>query len=135
MLEERLPVLIVDDDDPTQKLVQALLRRHGYESVIAANGAAAIEALRGERFAAVVLDVMMPHVSGLDVIAYMETMEAPFPVIVCTAAPPSVTTDVNSPVVKAIVRKPFCRAHSMARTRFGELPLTLITMARSPGWP
>lgn len=107
MLTENLPILVADDDDPTQKLVQALLRRHGYATVTATNGEEAIHLLRTQKFGAVVLDIMMPRVSGLEVVEFLATQSQPVPVIVCTAAPPKVTADLDSRVVKAVIRKPF----------------------------
>ncbi|HEV7768829.1 MAG TPA: response regulator [Thermoanaerobaculia bacterium] len=105
--EENLPILVVDDDDATQKLVQALLRRHGYATVLAANGGQAIELLRVRRFSMIVLDMMMPHVSGHEVIEFLARESIRVPVVVCTAAPPKMTSDLNAAIVKAVIRKPF----------------------------
>jgi len=107
VLTERLPILVADDDDPTQKLVQALLRRHGYGTVAASNGHDAIELLRSRRFAAVVLDVMMPRVGGQQVVEFLSTQPNPTPVIICTAAPPKASANFDPLVVKAVLRKPF----------------------------
>ena len=100
-------ILIVEDDEPTQRLLQALLTRFGSQSETASNGSAAIECLQRDEFAAVVLDMMMPEVSGVDVIEFLAAQENATPVIVCTAAGPSVLRDLNRDVVKAVVRKPF----------------------------
>ena len=51
--------------------------------------------------------MMMPEVSGSDVIEFLAAEGNPTPVIVCTAAGPSVLRDLNRDVVKAVVRKPF----------------------------
>ena len=78
-------ILIVEDDEPTQRLLQAHLQRFGYEGETASNARAAIECLqRGGEFAAVVLDMMMPEVSGSDVIEVLAAEGNPTPVIVCT---------------------------------------------------
>jgi DNA-binding NtrC family response regulator len=100
-------VLIVDDDGPTQQLLVALMRRDGFGSVIAANGAEAIKLLADADFAAVILDLMMPTVHGQAVIEYLSGEKRGIPVIVCTAAGPRTTDAIHSDVVKAIVRKPF----------------------------
>jgi CheY-like chemotaxis protein len=101
------PILVVDDDEPTQKLMQALMRRFGYQTHTASNGGEAIERLQANEYALVVLDLMMPNVSGIDVIAFLDSKESRTPVIVCTAAGPARTMNVDSPLVKAVVRKPF----------------------------
>jgi DNA-binding response OmpR family regulator len=100
-------VLIVDDDEPTQQLIAALMRRNGFDSVIAANGAEAVKALGTADFAIVILDLMMPEVDGQAVIEYVERERQNVPVIVCTAAGPRRTDTIDNKVVKAIVRKPF----------------------------
>ena len=109
-----LPILIVDDDQPTQRLLQALLRRYGHATEVAANGAEAIELLRARDYALVVLDLMMPSVSGQDVIAFLMETNRDIPVVVCTAAPPRLTEPLQYGVVKAVVRKPFDIEHFFA---------------------
>jgi CheY-like chemotaxis protein len=106
-VNDAIPILVVDDDEPTQKLVEALLHRHGYTTAVASNGREAIEVLRKKKFAGIVLDLMMPHVGGLDVIAFLEAESMRVPVIVCTAAPPTRTVSLNPVHVKAVIRKPF----------------------------
>jgi CheY-like chemotaxis protein len=103
----RFPILIVDDDEPTQNLLRAVLRRCGYTCDVASNGGQAIALLREKPFAAVVLDMMMPEVSGYEVIAHLATAENAVPVIICSAAGPRALAGVDPSVVKAIVRKPF----------------------------
>ncbi|HVG23501.1 MAG TPA: response regulator [Thermoanaerobaculia bacterium] len=105
--EPGLPILIVDDDEPTQNLLRVVLRRHAYETDVAANGRDAIGLLQAKPFAAVVLDMMMPEVGGHEVIAFLGAREHHVPVIICTAAGPAVLTGVDPAVVKAIIRKPF----------------------------
>lgn len=102
-----VPVLIVDDDEPTQNLLRALLRRCGYRAEVAENGAEAIARLKVNRYAVVVLDVMMPGLGGNDVVEFLRTTSNPVPVIICSAAGPAALTGFDPAVVKAIVRKPF----------------------------
>lgn len=102
-----LPILIVDDDEPTQKLLQAVLRRSGFESETTANGRSAIALLQEKNYAAVILDIMMPEVSGHEVIDFLVADGRGVPVIVCSAAGPKALGDLNAEVVKAVVRKPF----------------------------
>lgn len=100
-------ILIVDDDEPTQNLLRAVLRRCGYASEVASNGRQAIGLLREKRYAAVVLDMMMPEVGGHEVITFLGTTADAVPVIICSAAGPNALTGFDPAVVKAIVRKPF----------------------------
>jgi class 3 adenylate cyclase/CheY-like chemotaxis protein len=60
-------ILVVDDTPANVKLLEDLLVFHGYEVEAAANGEDALEAIRGRAPDLVLLDVMMPGLSGFDV--------------------------------------------------------------------
>jgi len=66
--EKSFRVLIVDDDVNIRRMMIAALRREGYVFFEAANGSEALEIMRREHPAVVVLDLMMPMVSGWDVL-------------------------------------------------------------------
>jgi len=100
-------ILIVEDDGPTQMLLETLVQRYGYASVSAQDGRAAIELLGARDFTAIILDLMMPQVGGADVIEFLTREKKRVPVVVCTAAGPDKTADFDSDVVGAVVRKPF----------------------------
>jgi CheY-like chemotaxis protein len=102
-----LPILVVEDDEPTQNLLRTVLRRCGYSSEIAANGLDAIALLRAREYALIVLDVMMPGVGGREVVEYLSGQSSAIPVIICSAAGAKALAGFDSTVVKAIVRKPF----------------------------
>jgi len=107
MQSDVLPVLIVEDDEPTQNLLQAVLRRWGYASEIAANGREAIASLERTDFSTIVLDMMMPSVGGREVIEFVSAASRPTPIIICSAAGPATFEGMDPAIVKAIVRKPF----------------------------
>ena len=101
-------VLIVDDDVPTQKLLDAVMRRYGLEPVIAQTGGDAIAILDArDDLACVILDLMMPTIDGTAVIAHITSTGRRVPVIVCTAVGPRHTPDFDPDLVRAVVRKPF----------------------------
>jgi DNA-binding NtrC family response regulator len=81
-------ILIVDDDPVQRRLVEAMVRRFGYEAVIADGGEAAVKALSGgddARIDCVVLDLVMPDLDGLGVLSRMREAGISAPVIVQTA--------------------------------------------------
>jgi len=79
-------ILIVDDDPVQRRLLDNMVRKFGHEPVIAETGEAAAAMLLGsERFDCVVLDLVMPDLDGLGVLARLREAGNPVPVIVQTA--------------------------------------------------
>ena len=107
MAPQENTVLIVEDDPATQQLLVALMRRNGLQSVVAADGRQAIDQLRGRPFDAVILDLMMPAVGGREVLEFLTEQKRTEGVIVCTAAGPKMTAEIQSPLIHAVIRKPF----------------------------
>lgn len=61
------PILIVDDEEDLRNLVEINLRREGFETIQAADGATAIAMARAERPSLIILDMMLPDLSGTEV--------------------------------------------------------------------
>jgi len=80
-------VLVADDDLDIRELVAFKLAQAGYEVRSAPDGVAALGAARAGGVDLVVLDLMMPGLSGLDVCAELrrEPATAELPVIMLTA--------------------------------------------------
>jgi DNA-binding response OmpR family regulator len=68
-------VLVVDDEQDTRKLVRLTLERRGWTVKEAAGGEEALQLLGQEHFDLVLLDIMMPRVSGYDVLQRMRSDE------------------------------------------------------------
>lgn len=108
-MAQPLPVLVVDDDEAIRKLVVRVLRREEYEITEAVHGGEALDRLRERPFAAMVLDLMMPVMSGIEVLRYLDTHDdAGSPcVIVVSAASERELQQIESAAVHAVLRKPF----------------------------
>jgi CheY-like chemotaxis protein len=70
-----LRVLLVEDNSVNQRLALALLQRDGHSVTVVDNGRAAIEALSATAFDAILMDVQMPEMSGLDATAEIRARE------------------------------------------------------------
>jgi len=60
-------VLIADDEPNIVVSLEFMMKREGYEVLVARDGVAALEAIRSRRPRLVLLDAMMPGMSGFDV--------------------------------------------------------------------
>ena len=78
-------VLVVDDEKSMRDLLAITLQRAGYEVVMAEGGEAAIEAIRRDSFDAILTDLRMPKVDGLQVLRAARDLCPETTVIVVTA--------------------------------------------------
>src|ERR1700741_405196 len=81
-------VLIVDDDPVHRRLLESMVQRFGYQTAVAGGGDEAVKALMGSetsRIDGVILDLVMPDLDGLGVLARMREAGLNIPVIVQTA--------------------------------------------------
>jgi len=81
-------VLIVDDDPVQRRLLEAMVQRFGYQAMLAEGGDAAVTVLTAptaSRIDCVVLDMVMPDLDGLGVLARLREAGLDLPVIVQTA--------------------------------------------------
>ena len=98
-------ILIVDDDDAIRTLLLTVLRRRGFQTDQARNGVEALEKLRTQRYAVVLLDLMMPQMSGYDVLERLAAMPTRPLVLVLTAGLEPRPFDTN--LVIGTLHKPF----------------------------
>jgi len=69
-------VLVVDDDPGARQLLGTALEVEGFRVVSAADGAAALQAFRAQPFDCVILDVVMPGMSGFEVCRSLRSLNA-----------------------------------------------------------
>ena len=78
-------ILIVDDDRVTRHVLQRVLTDAGFETSVAEDGVEALNALRGRNFDLLLLDVWMPRMSGLDVLAKLRSRKDRPRIVVMTS--------------------------------------------------
>lgn len=83
----KLRVLIVDDDPAALRLIEYVFSRADYEVHMATNGAVALSKVKKLRPDLVILDVMMPDMSGLEVCERLRALPATahLPIIMLSA--------------------------------------------------
>jgi CheY-like chemotaxis protein len=126
-------VLIVDDDAAIVQVLQdalALFRHdHAYAIEVAADGAAGLAALERRQFDLILLDVYMPRMTGLELLAEIRRRGLPTPVLMLTGNEDTQTaaSAIKSGVF-AYVPKPFDLLQL-------EMLVSLATASRSAGAP
>jgi two-component system, OmpR family, response regulator MprA len=78
-------VVVAEDDRAVRESLERALSYEGYEVITASDGAAAIQAALNDKPDAIVLDVMMPHVDGLDVAKRLRKAGMSTPILMLTA--------------------------------------------------
>jgi class 3 adenylate cyclase len=113
-------ILVVDDTPMNVKLLEGVLTGHGYEVITAPSGSAALERVRADRPDLVLLDVVMPEMSGYEACRRLRADEATrlLPIVMVTALDP------GQERVKGIeagaddfLTKPINQAELLARVR------------------
>jgi CheY-like chemotaxis protein len=80
-------ILVVDDNPDSVAIMRSILEREHCEVLVATGGAAALDRVKQEKVDLVLLDVMMPEMSGLEVLQRLKGDVATerLPVILVTA--------------------------------------------------
>ena len=78
-------ILVVDDELEFLKMVRMRLEANKFEVVTAVNGQEALEKLAKYKINAVLLDIMMPGMNGLDVLKAIRKNDKDLPVFIITA--------------------------------------------------
>jgi DNA-binding NtrC family response regulator len=107
-MTSKLSVLVIDDDPDILELLQDFLSGEGFDVTTLADPTAAVERIRDDVFHMVVLDLMMPKLSGLDVLAQIRAVDDDIAVIILTGHPSVETASASiQHEVSAYLHKPF----------------------------
>lgn len=104
-----LLVLIVEDEEPIALVLADLIEEAGYQTLVAQNGRRALELARAHHPALIITDLMMPYLTGREMIAALHAdgnnpPNTVPPIILMTAAGQARTRDTGADVV---LLKPF----------------------------
>ena len=146
MPSEQHTVLVVDDHQNNRDLIGRRLERAGYRVLLAENGPEGLEAVQNGGVDLVVLDVMMPGLSGIDVLQILRNRHstAELPIIMATAKDQSedmvealshgandyVTKPLDFPVVLARIE---AQLRTRAASREQQKPRGTVLAAVGPG--
>jgi two-component system response regulator RegX3 len=110
-------ILLVDDEPDIVDPVRYALEREGFQVRVATDGEEGLEVARGEPFDVVVLDVMLPRLSGVDVCRTLRG-ESAVPIVMLTARDAEVDRVLGLELgADDYVTKPFSTAELVSRIR------------------
>ena len=112
----RRRLLLVEDDPTLRQALAFNLTREGYEVATAADGEAGLDAARSDRLDLILLDVMLPGMSGVEVLRVLRREGVTTPVIVLSAKGDEIDRVVGLKIgADDYVAKPFSRPELLAR--------------------
>lgn len=105
-------ILIVDDEVNVATLLAESVRLQGHEVTVASTGREALALVEERRPDAVFLDIVMPHLNGIEVLRRIRETDPVLPVIVITghASGPQLE-EARHLGVTDVIEKPFALAH------------------------
>lgn len=83
-------IMVVEDDNNTRKLMEAVLSQNGYEVILAKDGIDALEKMENHHVDLIVLDVMMPRMDGYELSDTLRKGNCNLPILMVTAKEASV---------------------------------------------
>jgi len=111
-------VLLIDDDRRLQELLKAFLEQNGVSVVGAPDGARGLQLLDSGTFDAVLVDVMMPGIDGLEVVRRIRAKSSSVPVLMLTARGDETDRVVGLEIgADDYIAKPFSPRELLARVR------------------
>ena len=81
-----MKILVAEDEPMLLKTIELKLRKEGYEVISTPDGRQALEQLEKEMPDLIITDIMMPYVSGLEIISFVrQKMNKKIPIIMLSA--------------------------------------------------
>lgn len=78
-------IMVVEDDLNTRRLMDAVLRQNGYETILACDGEDALEKMESHHVDLVLLDIMMPRMDGYEFTKILREGDCNIPILMVTA--------------------------------------------------
>jgi DNA-binding response OmpR family regulator len=120
-------ILVVEDDGAMARTLAKGLREEGHEVDVAADGRAALRLSSDTAFDIIVLDVMLPHMDGMEVAKQLRLQSNPVPILMLTARDtlPDIVTGLDAGADDYLT-KPFSFVELLARLRALERRTSLV---------
>lgn len=115
--DEARRILHVDDEDDIRVVVKTILEKEGFEVMGVSSAKKALEVIETNDFALLLLDVMMPDMSGWELFTKIGQINPDYDVIFLTVleATPERLTQLKEHGIRDYITKPFDRGDFVAR--------------------
>jgi len=100
-------LLVVDDDKAIRKLLERIALRAGFDVACARDGVEALEMLGVRNYEIAIVDLMMPRLSGYELVQKISALDPRPIVIVATALTNGDVATLDDSMVRRVIRKPF----------------------------
>lgn len=100
-------LLVVDDEKPIRHLLARIAERAGFEVDTASDGVEALEMLEKTDYAIAIVDLMMPRLSGYELVQKISLLTPRPVVLVATAMANGDAASLDDSMVRRVIRKPF----------------------------
>lgn len=105
--EPKTPLLIVDDDKAVLRLLARIAERAGFDVDCAKDGAQAMDMLTRKQYDIAIVDLMMPRMSGYELVQKISTLTPRPVVLVATALMNGDVATLDDSMVRRVIKKPF----------------------------
>ena len=103
----KTPLLVVDDDRTVRKLLTRIAERAGFDVDSARDGLEALEMMEKKDYEIAIVDLMMPRLSGYELVQKISALVPRPTVIVATALMNGDVASLDDSMVRRVIRKPF----------------------------
>ena len=111
-------ILIIEDDEMILRTLEFRLKKDGHQITAVSDGNAAMEQLQQNTFDLVVTDLMIPYVTGLEVLSYVKSKLEGLPVIILSGADEESTiTEAFNIGADDFITKPFSPGELSVRVK------------------
>jgi DNA-binding response OmpR family regulator len=116
---EKIRILHVDDEEDTLSVVKTILDKEGYEVTSVSNGLNALKEVDLDGYKLLILDIMMPDMSGWELFSRISKIKPNYKVIFLSVLelPQEKLKELMEAGIKDYIRKPFDRDDLIARVK------------------
>lgn len=104
---QRPSLLVVDDESAIRKLLRTIAEREGFDVATARDGVEALEMFAARSYDIAIVDLMMPRLSGYELVQKVSALVPRPIVIVATALTNGDVATLDDSMVRRVIRKPF----------------------------